>query len=98
MEANYKVVGMECLPTDTHDQVEKLMVRHSEKLNLHTKQSVEVVLYCKVYNKTGSQKKYSIHARVIAAGFTDVHAEVVDWNPVNAVHDVLKALERQVDK
>jgi ribosome-associated translation inhibitor RaiA len=98
MEGRYKFIGIEHIPEGAREQVEKLLVTHSEKMNSHTQEPVEVILHCKEYSKDGSKHKYSIHGRVEGPGFNAINAESVNWDPKNAVHDVLMQLERQIDK
>ncbi len=95
---NYRFIGIEHIPEMARAGVERLLETHSAKICKHMKESAEIVLHCKEYSKDGTKHKYSIHGRIEAPGIGIVSAQAVNWEPKNAVHEVLLQLERQVSK
>ena len=93
---NIQIIGIKYLDEMELETVNRISERGLEKIKRELKNEVSITVHVKSYDKQGSQKKYSIHVKVIAPTRMFTSTKSVDWNLETALHqafeDVVKII------
>ena len=91
-----QIIGIKDLDDMEIDAVNRHANRYYGKIQREIKNVTSLVVHVKSYEKQGTQRKYSIHVRVIAPTRIFVSTKASDWNLEKALHMSFRDVIRQI--
>ena len=95
-----QIIGIKDLDDMEIDIVNRLANRHFGKIQRQIKKTSSLAIHVKSYNKEGTQRKYSVHVKLIAPTRIFVSTKAIDWNLEKALHmsfvDLIKQLQHSL--
>ncbi|MEK6949092.1 MAG: hypothetical protein AABX34_02645 [Nanoarchaeota archaeon] len=91
-----QIIGIKELDEMELEAVNRIADKGYDKIKRELKNEVSITVHVKSHNKQGSQRKYSVHVKVMAPTriFTSTHA--VDWNLETALHKSFEEVAKMI--
>ena len=96
-EEQIQFIGVNELNEEEQAVVNTLSTEYYDKIKRSLKNLTSMVVHIKLYKKEGSQKKYSIHVRVIAPTKMIESDKAADWDLARTLHKAFKNIEREIE-
>ena len=91
-----QVTGMDELKPNEIPIVNKLVNEYYERIRRDLNNITSLLVHFKCYEKEGSRRKFSIHAKIAAPTQIFASTKAQDWDLARTMHKCFKDLERQI--
>ncbi len=93
---NIQIIGIKELDEMELEAVNRIAGKGIEKIKRELKNEVSITVHVKGHGKQGSQKKYSIHVKVLAPTRMFTSTKSVDWNLETALHGAFEDVVKMI--
>lgn len=91
-----QIIGIRNLDEMEIEAVNRVANRYYVKIQRQIKKVNSLVVHIKAYEKEGSQRKYSIHVKLLAPTRIFVSTKAFDWDLEKTLHKSFRDVIRQV--
>jgi|TARA_Y100000310_G_scaffold344951_1_gene460723 hypothetical protein len=91
-----QIIGIKGLDEMEIEAVNRVSNRYYGKIQRQIKKINSLAVHIKSYEKEGSQKKYSIHVKLIAPARIFVSTKAFDWDLERTLHKSFRDIIRQL--
>jgi len=93
---------IQCIGIDELDEQEKVIVNklaneYFQKYVRILNNATNLQIHIKTYDDDGKQRKFSIHAKVVAPTVIFTSTKASDWDLARTLHKAFKDLENQIE-
>ena len=88
--------GLEILNENEKKDFETVLGKYYEKIERKLKDISSIVFHLKEYNRQGTRKKFSIHAKIVYSG-KFFEADSFDWDLKRTIHKLFRKMEEEIE-
>lgn len=92
-----QTVGLKRLNDEEKRDFREIFLEHSNKIGRRLKNISLFIFHFKEYDKKGTRKKFSIHARIIAPVKRIFEATALDWDFRRTLYKVFNKFENEIE-